>query len=112
MKTKLLALIMILGFCVASKAQLNQKKLPEQKSTEMIAQNTNPSGSQTEITNTVVNETKTPTSPNPIQSLFSEQKKKKGKIKTWQYIVGGIVVVAIVVFAIVAPNGYNSRTGI
>jgi cytoskeletal protein RodZ len=116
MKAKLLTLVMVVIFSTASKAQSNQNVLPVQQSTEITAQNTNSSGNQSGISNTIANETKSPVSQsNPIQNQTSDQKKNKngkGKIKTWQYIVGGVIVVAIVVFAIIAPNGYNSRSGI
>lgn len=51
-------------------------------------------------------------SSNADFSQANSKKKKKKKLKTWQYIVGGVLIAVIVVFAIIAPNGYNSRTGI
>ena len=104
MKTKLMTLVMVFGLAIFTNAQSNQNSIPEQKVGQVTVQVNNSAGEvksfngQNKTTQTSASE--------------STKKKKKKKLKTWQYIVGGVLIAVILVFTVIAPDGYNSRSGI
>ncbi len=106
MKTKLITLAMVLGFAIFTNAQSNQNSIPEQKVGQVTFQVNNSTGEDKSFTG------QNKTTQNSSSATESSQKKKKKKLKTWQYIVGGVLIAVILVFTVIAPNGYNSRTGI
>ena len=106
MKTKLITLAMVLGFAIITNAQSNQNSIPEQKVGQVTVQVNNSAGEDKSFNG------QNKTTQNSASATESSQKKKKKKLKTWQYIVGGVLIALILVFTVIAPDGYNSRSGI
>lgn len=106
---------MFIGLSITSKAQLNQNLPAEDQGINMLAQNANPSNKQNEINLNIGNGNTNSISQldlNQSSSFEFLKKKKSSKIKPWQYVVGGIAILVIGTFAILAPNGINSRDGV
>lgn len=106
MKTKLMTLVMVFGLAIFTNAQSNQNSIPEQKVGQVTVQVNNSAGEVKSFNG------QNKTTQTSASAKESTQKKKKKKLKTWQYIVGGVLIAVILVFTVIAPDGYNSRSGI
>jgi len=119
MKAKIFILLITIGMSYAMQAQTSHEAITEQQNSEMTVQQTaaNTSENLSINYNSIANESESSlfdmsTNIPTIPDEKNEKNQKKGDMKTWHYVAIGVVAVAIIVFAIVAPEGYNSRTGI
>jgi hypothetical protein len=108
MKKILLALVMLVTTSLISKAE---NSFPTVTNDSPIVLNGVEQESPTGFSDNKV-DAKQSKDSSVNSAMEMQKKKKKKKLKTWQYIVGGAVIVLIAVVSIIAPNGYNSRTGI
>lgn len=85
-----MTLVMIFVLVIITNAQSNQNSIPEQKVGQVTVQVNNSAG---EVKSFNGQNKSTQTSATEIT-----QKKKKKKLKVWQYIVGGVLIYVILVF--------------
>lgn len=122
MKKLTFTLLLLCGLCMAINAQSNQsvdaKELQkavvtQQNNDLLICQNVvgekTPEVAKNDIKTVDLKDQKS----NGLNDISDLNKKRRGKgTPVWKYIAVGAIVVVVVVLYVVAPNGWNSRTGV